>query len=113
MAETNERGNTITRAFYGERQRYKYDLELCASADGWIQYDTREDAWYFGVWVHPQRRLILTFAEGDETLTECPTEAGYRAELADMAAFYGPPPPFAVALDNDGTVTHYVAERPQ
>ena len=113
MSETNERGNTVTQTFHANRNRYAYDGRLCAAAGGWVQFDTREDAWYFGVWVHPGRRLVLTFAEGDEILTECPTEASYHAELAHLADFYGEPPPFATAIDADGTVTQYVAERPQ
>jgi hypothetical protein len=90
---TNERGNTETTAFVGERNRYHYDLSECRPEDGWHQYHTTEDAHYFGVWVHPERREIVTYAEGDEIRTTCPTPETYRAELDHMAQFYGPPPP--------------------
>jgi len=110
--ETNERGNTIIRAFHFARERYHYDLDECKAAKGWKQYDTIQDAPYFGVWVHPERREIVTFAEGDETRVICPTAESYRAELADMAAFYGPPPPAFKTIDEDGTLTEYYDERP-
>jgi hypothetical protein len=54
---------------------------------------------------------VLTFAEGDEIRITCPTPESFAAELAHMAAFYGPPPPFAFAIDQDGTVTAYTQGR--
>jgi hypothetical protein len=107
----NERGNTETTAYVGDRGRYHYDLSECRSEDGWHQYHTTEDAHYFGVWVHPERREILTYAEGDEIRTTCPTSETYRAELDHMAQFYGPPPPAFSTLDDDGTVTTYTQGR--
>jgi hypothetical protein len=49
---TNERGNTVTNNFFLERDRYHYDFAVCTTDKGWAQYDTEQDAWYFGVWVH-------------------------------------------------------------
>ena len=113
MTETNERGNRIQRTFHFGRERYRYDFELCKHADGWLQYETNQDASYFGVWVHPERREIVTFAEGDETRVFCPTVDSYHAELADMAEFYGPPPPAFRTIDADGTLTEYYDRRPE
>ena len=104
------------RTHYGypnERDRYFYDFGECSSKNGWVQYDTYQDAWYFGVWVHPGKREILSFAEGDETRTTCENEAEYHAELASMEEFYGPPPPAAIGIDTDtGTVTEFYDIRP-
>ena len=112
MKYQNDRGNPVTMLRHIEgRNRYHYDFEACTPADGWKQYDTDQDAHYFGVWIHLERREILTYAEGDEIRTTCPTPETFRAELDHMAQFYGPPPPYAVAIDHDGTVTHYVQER--
>ena len=111
--ETNKRGNIIERDFHSMRERYKYDFELCPADDGWIQYDTDQDAWYFGVWVNRERREIVTFAEGDETRVKCLSEESYRAELSDMAEFYGPPPPAFRSIDADGSVTEYYDTRPE
>lgn len=91
--------------------RYKYDTHRCSSKDGWHQYDTEQDAWYFGVWYHRERRLVVTYAEGDETIVVCQTEESFRAELAEMAEFYGEPPPAFVGIDVDtGTVTEFYDE---
>ena len=110
----NEHGNTVVSRFVGPyADRYRYDFELCKAADGWRQYDTNQDAWYFGVWVHESRREIVTFAEGDESRTTCPTVETFRAELAAMAEFYGAPPPAFVVLDGEaGTRTEVYDARP-
>lgn len=44
--------------------RYHYDDRLTAS-DGWQQYDTDQDAYYFGIWINPVKRETFTYAEGD------------------------------------------------
>jgi len=113
MSETNERGNTIERAFYCNRERYHYDFKACRRKDGWKQYDTEQDAWYFGVWVHLEKRVIVTFAEGDETRVTCPDDLSLKAELMSMESFYGEPPPAAIGVDADGTVTQYFDPRPE
>ena len=110
---TNERGNTITDRFVGPfRERYAYDLKICPASDGWRQYDTEQDAPYFGVWVHEGRREIVTFAEGDESRVTCPNVESFRAELAAMADFYGPPPPAFIVIGEDGTRTDVYDPRP-
>jgi hypothetical protein len=112
MPETNKRGNTIFRSFRSA-ERYLFDFKLCTKEKGWKQYDTREDAWYFGVWVHPEKRIIITYAEGDITVVKCPTEESYHAELKDMADFYGAPPPSFTTIDYpSGKITKYYDTRP-
>ncbi len=109
---TNERGNVMVSRFVGpNRERYHYDFEACAASKGWTQYDTSQDAWYFGVWVHPVDLLVLTFAEGDETLTTCATPESFKAELASMADFYGDPPPAIRVIHSDGSRTDIYDER--
>jgi len=103
MAEINERGAKVQRFFVGG-DRYHFDFEVCTAATGWAQYDTEQDASYFGVWVHRGRREIVTFCEGDLTRVICPTQAVFEAELAAMAEYYGPPPPAWIVLgDNTRT----------
>lgn len=92
--------------------RYRYDFKVLTSEKGWKQYDTKQDASYFGVWVNSSKRSIFTFCEGDTTLVKCHTPESFAAELADMAKFYGPPPPMAVGIEKDGAITHYFDERP-
>jgi hypothetical protein len=110
----NERGNAIYDSFHPVRERYYYDQRLVFSRRrrGWRQYDTDQDAWYFGVWVQLERRMVLVFAEGDASLIVCPTVESFRAELASMAAFYGDPPPAWTVIDADGRVTRIYDPRP-
>lgn len=98
----NEHGNWVHR-WHDDADRYRYDFKLCTTERGWRQYDTVQDAWYFGVWVHPEERLIVTYAEGDVSKVSCPTPESYHAELHAMAEFYGPPPPaFTIVTPESG-----------
>ena len=110
--EINSRGNRIDRSFF-HADRYHFDFHRCKAADGWKQYDTNQDAWYFGVWVNLKLREILTYAEGDITRVTCPSDDHLRAELEAMAEFYGDPPPAAIGYDMDGTRTEYYDPRPE
>lgn len=109
---TNRLGNIVERAFWGEGERYAFDFERCTGAKGWKQYDTTQDAWYFGIWVNLGQRQTFTYCEGDLTLVTCPDDEHLRAELADYASCYGDPPPAFVAYSfpKNGVVTrteHY------
>ncbi len=110
--EINERGNTIERGFELYSDRYKYDFRICTAEKGWKQYDTAQDASYFGIWVNVQERKIFTYAEGDTTLITCPTIESLRAELESMAKFYGDPPPAWIVYDTAGNRTDIYDTRP-
>jgi hypothetical protein len=109
-------GKTTYTAFTngdGESSRYWYDGTGCTPSDGWHQYDTDQDAHYFGVWYHMGRRIAVTYAEGDETIVVCHTAEAWRVELKSMADFYGDPPPAFKTLDVvDGQMieTHHFDE---
>lgn len=113
---TNERGNRVSSFHAGPasaiEDRYIFDFEICPLSDGWRQYDTTRDAPYFGVWVHLGKLAVVTYAEGDVSVVRCPDVPHLRAELESMASFYGDPPPAAIAIDADGTVTEYYDRRP-
>ena len=53
--EFNELGSIIIKETYYCRERYIYDFKLCSPDKGWEQYDTKEDDWYFGIWITPKR----------------------------------------------------------
>ncbi len=114
-SRTNERGNEVHSGhtcdhYDGDDSRYRFDTGLCR---GWKQYDTDQDAWYFGVWVHLGKRETLTYAEGDVILVVCPDDTHLAAELAHMGEFYGAPPPAFRCIDVEtGAVTHIYDERP-
>ena len=108
---TTTAGTTVRKWFTEDGNRYKVD-RVCRSSAGWRQYDTREDAWYFGIWIHIADRKVVTYAEGDIREETCPDVETFRGILAEMDAFYGDPPPAFTTIDLDGSVTHYVEERP-
>lgn len=95
-----------------EMNRYFFDSGLCAHSRGWQQYDTQQDASYFGYWVHPTDLLTFTYCEGDLHLVVCPTVGSLRSELARSAEFYGDPPPCALMFGNDGVLTKVYDPRP-
>lgn len=109
---TNERGNTVESDSAFGSDRYKWDFDRKWRAAGWKQYDTDQDASYFGVWVNVGTRQTFTFAEGDTSLVTCPTLESFRAELAHMAEFYGNPPPACTAIGLDGSVEEFYDTRP-
>ena len=107
--EVNERGNMVLRGQDFGGDRYKYDFNILKD---WEQYDTDQDASYFGVWVNIEKRHIFTYAEGDTTLVTCPNIDTFKAELADMARFYGDPPPAFISYSNDWVRTEHYDTRP-
>lgn len=109
--DTNERGNLVTSAFTDGLNRYFFDDRVYRRGAGWQQWDTSQDASYFGVWVHRDLRQVLTFAEGDITVVECPDDEHFKAEIESMERCYGEAPPAAVGIDVDGSVTKYYSGR--
>lgn len=105
-SRTNARGNVIHDGFLLHTERYLFDFEVCQA--GWIQYDTKQDASYFGVWVHVEDRLTFTFCEGDTSLVVCPTIESFRAELENMQECYGDPPVAWAVIDSDNKLTRYI-----
>jgi hypothetical protein len=115
----NERGNEIYRDEDADQKlgirrgpdRYFYDFKHL-QPPAWRQFDTWQDAWYFGVWVNVRERKIFTYCEGDRSLVVCPTLETFRSELEDAEQFYGPAPAAAKAIGADGSVTSYYDARP-
>jgi hypothetical protein len=107
----NSNGNVVCSEFCGG-DRYKFDFELCTRAKGWQQYDTKQDASHFGIWVNVSEKRILTFAEGDVSIVKCETNIQLQKELDHMELFYGDAPPaFKVIDTTNATITDYYVER--
>ena len=107
--EINKRGNRIKRTWLST-ERYRWDFNEPFRSDGWEQYDTSQDAWYFGVWVNPRKLVTLSYAEGDWTLVVCPDAEHYNAEIADANEFYGEGR-IALVIDQAGGATEYRQDR--
>ncbi len=91
-------------------ERYEIDFADGFTSEGWEQFDTDQDAWYFGVWVNPKQLVTLTYAEGDWTLVECPDVTVYNRQIARMVEFHGEGR-VALVIDADGSATSYHQDR--
>lgn len=108
--EVNARGSKVVRRFVCDGDRYYFDHFVCTSEKGWEQYDTDQDAWYYGVWVHEADRKVISYCEGDITIVTAPDAETFAAEMKSLNDFHGPPPPAFVSYTMDGTRTeHYDA----
>ncbi len=85
---TNDRGNVVIGRHWST-ERYTFDFDDDFRAEGWLQFDTDQDAWYYGVWVNPKTLKTLSYAEGDVSLVVCPDAAHYNAEIQAMCEFHG------------------------
>lgn len=94
VPEVNSRGNTVWRNEFatsrlGLRGNYFSDFyDYSRQLPGWEHLPTWQDASYFGVIYNRESRFVFTYAEGDKTLVECPTEESFQAEIDDAKAFY-------------------------
>lgn len=72
---------------FAPADRYVYDCGMCSTTNGFAQFDTRQDASYFGTWVSPTKRAIVNYCEGDVTLTKCETDEEFTAEVRRFVAW--------------------------
>lgn len=105
---TNKQGNRTRRAFLFHADRYLFDFNL--DTDEWEQFDTENDASYFGIWLNKSKLRIVEYVEGDLFFTQCDDAAGYDAEIAALCAFHGAGPAFVV-IDDKAAVTKYYQDR--
>lgn len=68
--------------------RYVFDFTHCGLTSDWYQYDTKEDASYFGNWVNPVTLETVSYAEGDICLTQCASPDDYAREIKEMDKFF-------------------------
>jgi len=80
-------GCDVKRMFYPS-SRYKVDFAKDFNSEGWKQFDTNQDAPYFGVWVNPKQFFSLTYCEGDWTLVECHNRERYNREMRCLCDCY-------------------------
>lgn len=80
---------------FAPADRYRYDFGPCSYTNGFAQFDTRQDASYYGVWVSPTRRAIVSYCEGDVTMQVADTDEEFVQIVREFvrwndAADYGP-----------------------
>ncbi|MCW0504513.1 hypothetical protein [Aeromonas piscicola] len=94
-----------------QADRYYYDRMLLAQ--GWQQYDTEEDAWYFGIWINTEKLETFTYAEGDTNLVTAPNVEAFRAELARLYQYHPQAPAFISIDPKAGVVTRHFEAKPE
>lgn len=91
--------------------RYYYDRTLLAQ--GWQQYDTDQDAWYFGIWINPEKLETFTYAEGDTSHVIAPNVETFSAELTRLY-LYHPQAPAFISIDPEaGVVARHFEAKPE
>ncbi|MCD6617292.1 hypothetical protein [Aeromonas veronii] len=94
-----------------QADRYYYDRTLLAQ--GWQQYDTEEDAWYFGIWIHTEKLETFTYAEGDTSHVIAPHVEAFHAELARLYQYHPQAPAFISIDPEAGVVTRHFETKPE
>ena len=78
----------IERYFLNDASRYQFDTLECPTHTGWAQIDTADDASYYDHWANPTKLTIVSYVEGDVTITKCDTKAEFVTEIRSMHQFY-------------------------
>jgi hypothetical protein len=76
------------RLFNGDTDRYAFDFKLCTAAKGYAQLDTAQDASYFGNWINPTERRLVSYTEGDITIITCESDEEFVAEVKRTCELY-------------------------
>ncbi|MDR7021033.1 hypothetical protein [Aeromonas salmonicida] len=94
-----------------QADRYYYDRTLLAQ--GWQQYDTDQDAWYFGIWIHTEKLETFTYAEGDTSHVIAPNLEIFRAELMRLYQYHPQAPAFISIDPEAGVMTRHFKTKPE
>lgn len=73
---------------FSPADRYLYDFKVLTMEKGWAQFDSAQDASYFGNWINPFERKWFTYCEGDCTLVECDDDAEFCQYVRETFAWY-------------------------
>ena len=65
--------------------RYQYDMKL----KGFAQIDTTEDAPYYGIWVSPTKRMIVSYTEGDVSFFWSDNGPEFHEEVRSLIDWLG------------------------
>ena len=69
--------------------RYAFDFDECSLDKGYAQFDTREDASYYGQWVNPHTLEFISYVEGDVTRQTCDTQDEFAELVRKAVDFHG------------------------
>ncbi len=72
-----------------EGERYDFDFGTCSFKKGFAQFDTKQDASWFGTWVNPFTLKYVCFAEGDLEIKDCDTTEEFCEVVRHAATLNG------------------------
>ena len=79
--------NNRLEEWFCSSERYPMDFNFCGMKSDWYQFDTAQDAPYYGSWCNPRLLMLLSYTEGDIYLIHCETPDQYRAEIEALEKF--------------------------
>ncbi len=108
LVQTLPSGATEWQAFDDSE---RYEIDFAPDGKNWDQFDTDQDAPYFGIWVNPTDLQTLRYAEGDWSFIQCENYEQYNREIDSMIEFYKQGR-IATVIDNEArTATTLVQDR--
>lgn len=69
--------------------RYRFDLGACKVDNGYAQFDTSQDASYYGNWVNPFSFKLVCYCEGDLTVQICDDQDEFVSKVRGMVEWNG------------------------
>lgn len=88
----------------------RYVVDYSIQSTTWEQFDTDQDAEYFGVWMNKHTQRSLTYAEGDWYLHIFNSPDLYDKNLIEAFKYYGTKH-FMTVIGVDGQATRYFQDR--
>lgn len=76
-----EGDNFIFRTFYAIN-RYFFDFKV--NYDHWCQFDTRQDASYYGNWFSAKLKTRISYTEGDIAVVVSSTDDAFMKSMTDL-----------------------------
>jgi hypothetical protein len=67
--------------------RYHFDFHRCAYSKGFAQFDSPQDASYYGTWANPTTLTIVSYCEGDVTESTADNAQEFCEELRKIDAW--------------------------
>lgn len=91
----------------------RYVVDFCEAffSEGWQQYDTDQDAEYFGCWINKLTLSVLSYTEGDWFYKQFASREEFNAEIEAWNKFYGTGFICKMIDTDNGNVTMLVQDR--
>lgn len=74
--------------FFKDANRYHFDFGQCSYENGFAQIDSRQDASYYGQWCSPTALTIVSYAEGDVTISQAESPAEFAEAMRKTEAWH-------------------------